>query len=101
MLNKNLRTVLYYVVTVSCLCLMIEFTKRIPDPRTSLSPQFYQVVTAKQSELLTLPQNDEDDKVRFHLKADVLVSFISSIYKEIFCLSIMVEFSAFKTSDFQ
>jgi len=62
MLNKNLRTVLYYVVTVSCLCLMIEFTKRIPDPRTSLSPQFYQVVTAKQSELLTLPQNDEDDK---------------------------------------
>ena len=43
MLNKNLRTVLYYVVTVSVLCLMIEVTKRIPDPRTQLSPHYYEV----------------------------------------------------------
>ena len=56
MLNKNLRTVLYYVVTVSVLCLMIEVTKRIPDPRTQLSPHYYEVVTASQAELATLCQ---------------------------------------------
>ena len=61
MLNKNLRTVVYYVVTISCLCLMIEFTKRIPDPRTSLSPQYYDVVTAKQSELVRPPVEDPHD----------------------------------------
>ena len=59
MLNKNLRSILYYVVTVSVLCLMIEVTKRVPDPRTSLSPKFYEVVTAKQSELATLPKSPE------------------------------------------
>ena len=58
MLNKNLRTILYYVVSVSMVCLMIEFTKRIPDPRTSLSPQYYDVVTAKQSELNRPPSDD-------------------------------------------
>ena len=54
MLNKNLRHILYYVVTVSLLCLMIEVTKRIPDPRTTLSPKYYEVVTAKQSQLETV-----------------------------------------------
>ena len=62
MLNKNLRSILYYVVTVSVLCLMIEVTKRVPDPRTSLSPKFYEVVTAKQSELATLPKSPADEK---------------------------------------
>ena len=62
MLNKNLRHILYYVVTVSLLCLMIEFTKRIPDPRTSLSPKYYEVVTANQAELQTLPKASEDDE---------------------------------------
>ena len=62
MLNKNLRSILYYVVTVSVLCLMIEFTKRIPDPRTSLSPKYYEVVTAKQSELESLPKVHKDEE---------------------------------------
>jgi len=61
-LNKNLRHILYYVVTVSLLCLMIEVTKRIPDPRTTLSPKYYEVVTAKHSELQTLPKESEDDE---------------------------------------
>ena len=43
MLNKNLRTVVYYVVTVSVCCLLIEFSKRVPDPRTQLSPKYYEV----------------------------------------------------------
>ena len=60
MLNKNLRTVLYYVVTVSVLCLMIEETKRIPDPRTQLSPHYYEVVTASQAELATLPKKTDE-----------------------------------------
>ena len=51
------------MVSISCLCLMIEFSKRIPDPRTSLSPQFYEVVTAKQSDLLKLPTEDASDDV--------------------------------------
>jgi len=62
MLNKNLRHILYYVVTVSLLCLMIEVTKRIPDPRTTLSPKYYEVVTAKDSELQTLPKASEEDE---------------------------------------
>ena len=62
MLNKNLRHILYYVVGVSLLCLMIEVTKRIPDPRTTLSPKYYEVVTAKQSELDTLPNTREEDQ---------------------------------------
>lgn len=62
MLNKNLRNILYYVVSLSLLCLMIEFTKRIPDPRTSLSPKYYEVVTAKHSELATLPKDLENEK---------------------------------------
>ena len=56
MLNKNLRTVLYYVVTVSVCCLLIEFSKRVPDPRTQLSPKYYEVVTASQAELKKLPK---------------------------------------------
>ena len=56
MLNKNLRTVLYYVVTVSVCCLLIEFSKRVPDPRTQLSPKFYDVVTASPAELKKLPK---------------------------------------------
>ena len=56
MLNKNLRTVLYYVVTVSVCCLLIEFSKRVPDPRTQLSPKYYEVVTASPAELKTLPK---------------------------------------------
>ena len=64
MLNKNLRSILYYVVTVSVLCLMIEFTKRIPDPRTSLSPKYYEVVTAKQSELESLPKVHKDEEAK-------------------------------------
>ena len=62
MLNKNLRHVLYYVVTVSLLCLMIEVTKRIPDPRTSLSPKYYEVVTANQAELQSPPKASENEE---------------------------------------
>jgi len=61
-LNKNLRHILYYVVTVSLLCLMIEVTKRIPDPRTTLSPKYYEVVTAKQSELESPPKERDDEE---------------------------------------
>ena len=55
-MNKNLRTVLYYVVTVSVCCLLIEFSKRVPDPRTQLSPKYYDVVTASPAELKKLPK---------------------------------------------
>lgn len=63
MLNKNLRTVLYYVVTVSVCCLLIEFSKRVPDPRTQLSPKYYDVVTASPAELKKLPKLEKPANV--------------------------------------
>ena len=63
MLNKNLRTVLYYVVTVSVCCLLIEFSKRVPDPRTQLSPKYYDVVTASPAELKKLPKLQKPENV--------------------------------------
>ena len=62
-MNKNLRTVLYYVVTVSVCCLLIEFSKRVPDPRTQLSPKYYDVVTASPAELKKLPKLQKPENV--------------------------------------
>jgi len=45
MLNKNLRSVLYYVVGVSFICLMIEVSKRSDDKYYSLSKELYEVKT--------------------------------------------------------
>ena len=33
MLNRNLRSILYYVVGVSAICLMIELSKRVPTKK--------------------------------------------------------------------
>jgi len=56
MINKNLRSVLYYVIGVTLVCLMIELSKRTV-PGGGLSSQLYVVETAKESELATLPNS--------------------------------------------
>jgi len=65
MINKNLRSVLYYVIGVTIVCLMIEFSKRVPDGGL-LSKQLYVVHTARDSELATLPNSsagDDNDEI--------------------------------------
>ena len=49
MLNKNIRSLLSYVAGVSLLCLMIEFSRRLPDTPATLPPALYHVRTAKVS----------------------------------------------------
>lgn len=61
MLNKNLRSLLSYVAGVSLLCLMIEFSRRLPDTPATLSPALYHVRTAKDSELATDPTDTKPD----------------------------------------
>merc|ERR1712123_436916 len=56
MINKNLRRVLYYVTGVTIVCLMIEFSKRVPAG--GLDSRLYVVETAKESELASLPKRD-------------------------------------------
>merc|ERR1719516_58403 len=55
MINKNLRSVLYYVTGVTMVCLMIEFSKRVPAGQ--LDPRLYAVETAKESELISEPKS--------------------------------------------
>ena len=59
MLNKNLRSILYYVVGVSAVCLMIELSKRVPAKE--LDTSMYIVHTAKVSELATEPTQEQND----------------------------------------
>jgi len=59
MLNKNLRSILYYVVGVSVVCLMIELSKRVPAKE--LDTSMYMVHTAKVSELATEPTQEQND----------------------------------------
>jgi len=59
MINKNLRSVLYYVTGVTMVCLMIEFSKRVPVGQ--LDPRLYVVETAKESELTNLPKSPPDE----------------------------------------
>merc|ERR1719266_610830 len=51
MVHKNLRTLLYYVVGVTAVCLMIEVSKR----NAGLDPALYVVETAASSQDLFLP----------------------------------------------
>jgi len=59
MINKNLRSVLYYVTGVTIVCLMIEFSKRVPAG--GLDSRLYVVETAKESELASLPKSPPDE----------------------------------------
>ena len=59
MLNKNLRSILYYVVGVSAVCLMIELSKRVPSKE--LDTSMYIVHTAKVSELATEPSQQQNN----------------------------------------
>merc|ERR1711915_730081 len=59
MLNKNLRSILYYVVGVSAVCLMIELSKRVPAKE--LDKSMYMVQTAKVSELATEPTQQQNN----------------------------------------
>lgn len=59
MINKNLRSVLYYVIGVTIVCLMIEFSKRVPAG--GLDSRLYVVETAKESELASLPSSPPDE----------------------------------------
>jgi len=63
MLHKNLRSVLFYVVGVSFVCLMIEIRKRSEADFYSLDPSLYAVQTASQDQLRADPVEDlsEDD----------------------------------------
>merc|ERR1711892_1173782 len=58
MINKNLRSVLYYVTGVTIVCLMIEFSKRVPAG--GLDSRLYVGETAKESELASLPKSPPD-----------------------------------------
>merc|ERR1719210_909200 len=59
MINKNLRSILYYVIGVTMVCLMIELSKRVPQ--AALDPALYDVNTAKESQLATLPNTGSED----------------------------------------
>ena len=54
-MNKNLRSVLYYVVGVSLVCLMIELRKRSEHDFYSLSRKHYDVQVAEPSKLEAEP----------------------------------------------
>ena len=56
MLHKNLRTVLYYVIGVTFICLMIEYRKKRDDDFYKLDKNLYSVVTASLQQLEAQPQ---------------------------------------------
>ena len=56
MLHKNLRTVLYYVIGVTFICLMIEYRKKTEDDFYKLDKNLYSVETASLQQLEAQPQ---------------------------------------------
>merc|ERR1712080_525171 len=60
MLSKNLRSILYYIIGVSGVCLVIEVSKRTPGHMYG-NEDLYEVQTAKPGSLRTTPEYRPDE----------------------------------------